>query len=268
MRRSDKPEVSLPTKKSEPIKTPGETITFLFGEPKIGKTSLASQFEDALFLMFEPGGKGLRIYQEPVTTWAEFIAYVDLIEKDKQFKTVVVDIIDKCYKRCSDTVCKEAGIKHPSDMPYSKGWDLVQNEFTKQIDRLTARKGVVFISHATIRDIPTRTGRIYSRIEPTISGKAGQYVIGISNILAFYGYYGDTRYITVQGSDEVQAGTQLDENFWTSSKKKRVHSISVGENKQDAYENFVKAFKNEQKDENNPAKKAVITPTRQKIGKR
>ena len=49
--------IKLPTKKSKIESDLSKYSILLYGKIKIGKTSLAAQFPDALFLMTEPGGK-------------------------------------------------------------------------------------------------------------------------------------------------------------------------------------------------------------------
>jgi len=58
---TEKNGLSLPTKKSAPATDLRELSALYYGREKIGKTSFLAEFEDNLFLMCEPGSKGLSI---------------------------------------------------------------------------------------------------------------------------------------------------------------------------------------------------------------
>lgn len=251
-RVSSKLELTLPTEKSQPIKSIEDAVIALYGEKKIGKTSLAGEFDDPFFMMCEPGGKGLSIAQRPVSTWAEFVGYVDLLCKTDRFRTIIVDTIDKAYEKAFDFVCKREVMVHPGDEAYGKGWKMIDQEFTKQLDRLVhSGRGVVFISHAEVREFQSRTGDKYSKIVPSMSASARRYVSGIADVIAYYGYYGAERYLTIRGSDTLEAGHRLKYQFWTPEGE-RVQSIPMFSKKNksfgetEAYANLVKAFNNEQ----------------------
>jgi hypothetical protein len=47
-------------------------ITYIYGAPKTGKTTLATQMEGALLLAFEPGYHALPgVIPQDITSWAE-----------------------------------------------------------------------------------------------------------------------------------------------------------------------------------------------------
>src|ERR1044072_9239001 len=80
-------EYRLPEKKSVPVQNLGGYVMLIYGAKKIGKTSLCSMFDNALFLFFEAGRKALRIFQEPMTSWKKFTRFVQLLKKDERFDT-------------------------------------------------------------------------------------------------------------------------------------------------------------------------------------
>ncbi len=247
IRSISKPPIvyTLPTKKSEPLGFLGGYSLLLFGRKKIGKTSLAARFEDTIFLMFEPGGKALRIYQESMDSWVKFEKFVDLLIKDKRFKTVVIDTGDYAYDRCSEQVCKELGIAHPSDAGWGKGWNGVKQRFTRPINRLLlSGKGVIFISHQKEEEIEERSGKKYHRKTNTLSGQAREALEGIVDIWANYDYEGRRRVLTILGDDFTDAGNRLEENFLYPDGT-RVRTIDMGDSADEAFQNLEKAFNNE-----------------------
>lgn len=240
---------SLPDSISKPMTGLGDYSILLYGEKKIGKTSLSSMFPMNFSMMHEPGGKALSMYQKPVTSWEAFKAYVKLLEKDKTFKTVTVDTIDLAYKNCMKSVCTKLVIDHPGDEGWGKGWEAVRDEFMHWISRLlSCGKGVIFISHAVEKEIKTRTGTTYHRISPTMAGQARDILEGIVDIWAYMCYEKGKRMLVIEGDDHVGAGHRLENNFRYTNKV-RIKEIPMGKSKQEAYENFVKAFNNETKPE-------------------
>lgn len=239
----------LPTQMSEPIDHIGGATILLYGERKIGKTSLASMFPETMFCMFEPGGKGLRIFKEDITDWDHFVKVVDALVADPtKFKTIVIDTSDIAYTRCSAWVCDDMGVDHPSEGNYGNVWSAIDVEFSKQMTRiLQTGRGVVFVSHAGEKEFESLSGRKYTKTVPTMSKQAMRFVVGLADILAYYGYYGNDRYLTIRGSDAVESGHRLKERFKTPSGE-RVHSIPMGNDEDEAYANFMRAFNNQQDD--------------------
>lgn len=278
---------ALPTTKSTPIDNISKATFLIYGEKKIGKTSLAAQFPHAFFCMFEPGISGLSVYYEKMfddkgkLQWPLFVKVVNaLLSQDHAFENVVIDVMDKAYEACSEYICRDNGIETPGDLPYGKGWQLVREEFADQIGRLVQSKlGVIFLSHAKEQDFIERTGGTYTKIVPTASSQCKSYISGIADIIAYYGYYGDERLLTIRGSDSVESGNRLKYSFWIAGgyergmklleQKKalfekgelsaelekemnqemdslRVHSIPAGISEEETYQNLVRAFSNRQ----------------------
>ena len=240
----EKSRMTLPSEVSAPMEHLGQYSILLYGEKKIGKTSIASKFPKALFLMFEPGAKALSVFQRPVNTWQEFKDYVKLLQDDKVFQTVVVDPVDLAYKACVMHVCKKLVIDHPSDEDWGKGWEAIRSEFTNEFNKLLALdKGVILISHAAEKEIKTRTGDKYHKIMATLSGQAREVLEGVVDIWAYYAYDGQRRVLYVEGDDHVGAGHRLESHFrYTDGSA--IKEIPMGASPKEAYDLFVKAFNN------------------------
>lgn len=243
--------LSLPTSKSEPVETVEKATWLIYGEKKIGKTSLASMFDGAMFLMTEPGGKGLSIFQRDVLNWKEFCEYNRLLSKSKDFNTVVVDTSDNLYKLCFEHVCKTQGVDHPSEAGYGSVWDKIRSEFRREVSRLMmSGKGVVFISHAKVARFERRSGTAFDKVTTTMQAAASEIISAYVDIIGYYGYQGRKRYLTIAGSDALESGCRLKYNFWcgTPLEADRVHSIPMGKSEEQGYANLVKAFENKQTD--------------------
>lgn len=242
--------VSLPTEKSKPVSTIGGYSILIYGKKKIGKTTLAAQFPDALFLMLEPGAKKLSIYQRSVPDWRHFKGYVQLICAQKNpFQTIVIDPVDILYDHCLRYVCTKLVIQHPSDEAYGKGWDAVKKEFNGEISKLlNSGKGVIFISHMKEEEIEERSGKKYHRRTNTMAGQARGAIEGVVDVWACYDYEGKERTLTILGDDFTDAGHRLNEppgaRFLFSSGRP-IREIPMGKTSKEAFENFMKAFNNQ-----------------------
>jgi hypothetical protein len=241
------PVLTLPTELSIPAKSLSEVHWCIYGETKIGKTSLCSMFPGACFMFFEPGGKGLELFKRYPANWREFVGYVDLLEKDTRFKTVVIDTADKAYDFCFEHVCKREVMRYPSEKEWGEGWRLIRTEFSGQMERLARNKSVIFISHAEDREFAD--GR---KLVPSMGTQPRTFIGGFVDVIAYYGYHGDDRYLTIRGSERIDAGNRLKRRFRTKDGKGKVHAVPMFDpnkpdyDEEDAYRALLAAFNNEQ----------------------
>ena len=158
--------LAIPTEKTKVTAMLGDQVIIIYGAPKIGKSTFASQFPNALFVATEPGLSHLEVYQVPVTGWVQFKHLCGIVAKDPlHIETLVIDTIDILYLQCFDAVCKEAGVEHPSDESHGKVWSMVSSEFRRVLARLSLlrtkygkKMGLVMVSHVRIVDEESRTG--------------------------------------------------------------------------------------------------------------
>jgi len=240
------PEVvlTLPKERSTPCDKLQDYSMLLYGEKKIGKTSLASKFKKAFFMLCEPGGKALSLYSRPVRNWLEFKTYVRLIIKSSEFENVVIDTADYSYEYCFDYVCKKMVIDHPSDEAWGKGWKAVKKEYAAEINKLLhSGKGVIFISHAREEEVEKRGGEKFNRTASTLAGQAKELLEGLVDVWAYYTYEGDQRVMIIQGDDYIDAGHRIEGRFLYTDGTP-IRKIPMGNSKDEAYQNFVDAFEN------------------------
>jgi hypothetical protein len=266
----------LPTQKSTPVESINECIILVYGEKKIGKTSLVAGFPETFFAMFEPGATGLSIFKDDVRDWGHFQEIVGALERSPgQFKTVAIDTVDMAYEMCFKWYCKREGITHPSEGGFGVHWKGIENEFRTQLTRLLkSGRGVIFISHCADKEFELKTGAKYNKVVPTMGKQASSFITAFADIIGYYGYYGDQRFLTIRGSDEVESGTRLKYRFWVKGHYPkwledpdfdamsedydgdddavRVHSVPMGSDEVQAYRNFMRAFNNLQENDGDP----------------
>ena len=139
----------VPTEKHKPLTNMRDYVWLFFGEPKVGKTTLANQFPGALFLATEPGTAAMEAAEMSINSWSDFRNAVKaLLTEDHEWKTLVVDTVDNLYEFLVDDVCSENGWVDLSDVGYGKGYKLARRKLTNAIATLRRMNmTIVFISH-------------------------------------------------------------------------------------------------------------------------
>jgi len=238
-------ELTLPTELTKRMTRFGDFSLWLYGERKIGKTTLASLFPDAFFLFTEPGGKDLELMSRPVTNWKTFTGYIKLLEKDKQFNTIVVDTVDLAFKMASESAMRKLGIDHPSEEDWGKGWAAIEDTFNPWMQRLLSlNKGVILISHSETKTIKRRGGGDYDRIQPTLSKQGRKFVDGAVDMWFYYAYDGKDRYLTIKGDDYINAGHRLQTDHFRINGQE-LERVSMGRTPAEGYKNLIDAFSNQ-----------------------
>ena len=99
-------------------------ITYIYGAPKTGKTTLATQMDGSLLLAFEPGYHALPgVMAQDVTSWTEMKQVCRELKKPEvqaTFKAIIVDTIDIAADRCKKYICQQNGIEDLGDLGYGE----------------------------------------------------------------------------------------------------------------------------------------------------
>lgn len=178
--------MSLPTQKTPPRDSMSDLTILIYGPSKIGKSTLCSNADNALFIATEAGLNSLDVYQQPIASWQDMLnVCADIAKGDHQFKTIILDTVDNAYKMCSDYICKKNNIQHESDLGFGKGFTLVNNEFQRVLTKLSLMPyGFYLISHAQDKEMDTPNGKRIKTI-PTLPAKAREIVLGMVDIILF-----------------------------------------------------------------------------------
>ena len=205
----------------------GQTI-LLYGRAKVGKTTLANEFKAPLFLATESGHSHLECDKINCNSWSKFLEGCAFMAEGKhEYQTVVVDTIDNLVDYCTEAVCKENGISHPSELPMGKGWSLVTTELKRAMMKVASLPyTLLMISHSSKETIETATGKKYDRWSISVSGKNKQVFLNMSDMILFIDYHVDngevSRIIRTKPSKSYEAGDRsgkLDETLPLSYKE-------------------------------------------------
>lgn len=177
----------LPKYKSLSKKKLSDFTTLIYGNGKIGKSTFCSKYEDVLFLATEPGLNSLDVYKVDIATWDDFLTVCkQLTSDDNKFKTIIVDTIDNAYRMCTEHILNKFKIDHEGDLPFGKGWSLINNEFYRVITKLIFLPyGIVFISHSTAKEIDTRLGK-QTKVQPILPEKICKMIIGMVDLVLYF----------------------------------------------------------------------------------
>ena len=170
---------------------------FFYGGWKTGKTTIASKFPNALLLAFEKGYNALAgIRPQPINSWAQFKKVLRQLKDPKakeMFETIIVDTADIAYDYCTKYICDNAlrpdggyGVDSISDIPFGKGYGLVEKEFDAALRSIVQMDyGLVIISHETDKTFKDESGVEYNKIVPTLDKRANNVCARMCDIVAY-----------------------------------------------------------------------------------
>lgn len=242
-------ELTLPTGLNQPSDKVSDYTIMLAGEKKIGKSAFAAQFPNHFILECEPGNaKHLTARFRDVTSWPVFKKYLEMLEANPNFaETYIIDDIPSLSSLCQDWVCKQRGIEHPSDQTHGKGWNAVESEFKRALNRFQALPGgKIYTAHNVYKEYEKKSGAKFSRLETSCGSQADRYMDAVANMWMVMQYGPNReRIITIQGDELLKAGCDIVGHFIDKVTKKKLINIPMGDSAEQAYMNFCKAWDNE-----------------------
>lgn len=170
---------------------------FFYGEPKSGKTTIATKFPRHLLLAFEKGYNAIPgAMAQPINTWAEFRKVLRQLQDEQvkeKFETIIVDTADIAYDLCEKYICANAkrsdggfGVDAIGDIPFGKGYTMVAKEFDECLRSIVQMGyGLVLISHAVDKTFKDETGQEFNQIVPTLSSKPRNIVSRLCDIIGY-----------------------------------------------------------------------------------
>jgi len=166
----------------------------IYGPEGIGKSTLASNFPNPVFIDTEGSTKALDVARYPeVKNWMDIKAFVEDSINTRQFATIVIDTADWAERFCIRAVCAKQKVSGIEDIPYGKGYTYVMEEFAQLLDMcnkaIAAGINVVFTAHAQMRKFeqPDEMGS-YDRWEMKLSKKAAPLLKEWADMVLFCNY--------------------------------------------------------------------------------
>lgn len=168
----------------------------VYGEPKVGKSTFASEAPDALFLDLEGGLDALNTSSVSIESIKDLDDALEaLLQQDHDFKTIVIDSADWLERLIHNHICSNARATSITDKSngttaYGNGYVIARNMLAKylnKLDMLREQKGlaIVIIAHSVIRKMEQPDTESYDSFLIKMHEKASSLLIEWADILAF-----------------------------------------------------------------------------------
>ena len=170
---------------------------FIYGDPKSGKTTIATRFPNHLLLAFEKGYNAIPgAMAQPINSWSEFRKVLRQLKDSsvkEKFSTIIIDTADIAYDYCETYICANAkrpdggvGVDSIADIGYGKGYTAAAKEFDECLRSILQMDyGLVLISHAIDKTFKDENGQEYDRIIPTLGPKPRNIVSRLCDIIGY-----------------------------------------------------------------------------------
>jgi hypothetical protein len=139
----------------DPVETdPLRGKMLIYGQPGVGKTTMASQMDNPYFLRCDGRDKWIKTWGKDICNWADFREQVyALLEEDHDFRTVVIDGIGNLWLYCVNEVCRENGWDHINDAGHGRGYDYGRTKLLNALNALAGSgMGIVMICHEAVKE--------------------------------------------------------------------------------------------------------------------
>jgi hypothetical protein len=139
--------------------TPRAQKITVYGVHGIGKSTLASQFPEPVFVDTEDGTSHLQVNRVLVNDYKSLCkALVELRDTNIPCRTAVLDTIDYVELFQRDEVCRAHHIEGIEALPYGKGWVYLAEKFGDFINQyldplIAAGIHVVVVGHSNIKRV-------------------------------------------------------------------------------------------------------------------
>lgn len=140
--------MELPLKPTGPqIRSP--QLLTLFGQTKVGKTTMLSQLEDCLIIDTEKGTMYITGLKVQVNSLAELKEVMELIRQSKKKYTyIAIDTIDNVVMWVEQAVCAQEGVKSIGDIAYGGGYARVRENMMKLLKQFrNFSKFLIVVGH-------------------------------------------------------------------------------------------------------------------------
>lgn len=186
--------LSLSSLKSSKSSNP--PIILLYGVDGIGKTSLAAEFPDALYLPTdgERTPEGIEIPTPgTIETFEDLLDIIgELVTEEHDRKTVIIDSLDGLEPIVWAATSRRLGVASIEEPGYGRGYveaDTEWSEFLAAISALAQRGiAVVMLAHPEVVRFDSPTTDPYSRYGIKLHKRAAALVRERSDIVAFMNY--------------------------------------------------------------------------------
>lgn len=167
-------------------------IIVLYGVDGIGKTTLATEAPDAVYLHTrgENLPSGMKTPKAPIKDYLDLKdSLIDLVEDDHDFRWVILDALDGIEPLVWEEVCYENNKENMEAFGFGKGYLAADEYWGEILDLLIELKemsiGVIILAHPSIELFQSPISEPYNRYTIKIHKRANALIREASDIVAF-----------------------------------------------------------------------------------
>lgn len=179
--------MALPTQKTKPKTDFLTTRTCIVGNPKVGKSTFASNLgPGVIFAATEQGLDFLSVFKKDINTYADFTEMVkELTTTKHNFHTVVVDVIDKLIEKAEAHICTVNKVQFIKDLPYGAGYTAVKRLIVNDLEKITnSGLGLTLITHAKDREFKTES-IAWTATATSLSKSYEESILGLCDLILY-----------------------------------------------------------------------------------
>lgn len=171
-------------------------VMLLYGVDGIGKTSLAAEFPDPIYLATEgerPPSDVDLVTPGTIETFDDLLnVFGELLTQEHDRRTVIIDSLDGLEPLVWASTCGRLGVNSIEEPGYGRGYmeaDREWNEYNSAVSALSnAGMYVVQLAHPEIIRFDSPTTDPYSRYQPKLHKRANALVREKADVVAFMNY--------------------------------------------------------------------------------
>lgn len=250
---------------------PKKQAMLFYGEPGCGKTSLAAQFPDVLFVIdpMEDGINTLKLSGQvpnntpvlPLSTWEEVEQFVDELAetKDVPYKHLAFDCLGGFERLLHDYVCKveyngvwgEKGFN-----AFQKGYEksvAYLSTFLNKLDRLKAKGiGPLFLAHTHIKPFNDPQRPSYDKIIVDVHHKTYAAIKKWIDVIGFFEFVilteEEGNRTKAKGGQYRQMHLSNSGAFDAKNRNGITKPVPMGKSGKEGFQNLMNAFKQDKQE--------------------
>ncbi len=169
----------------------------IYGVPGIGKTSLAAEFPDPIFIQTEEGAGNLELTSfadGPLTSFGQIDEAIELLlTGDHAFKTAVLDSLDWLEPIVWAETCRGNKWQSIEEPGYGKGYSIADITWRYLLDRLNLLRDqrgmtLIMLAHEEIKTFSDPERDSYDRYRLRLHKRAAEMVVESADVVGFMNY--------------------------------------------------------------------------------
>jgi phage nucleotide-binding protein len=181
----------------------------IYGQPGIGKTSLALSAPKPLLIDFDNGLRRVaKQYQTDSVQVESYQNLLDILTKEdiSNYETIVIDTLGKMIDRIADWLAiSNPKVKQADGQLSMKGWGNVKAEFQRLLKLLESKnKSVIFIAHEKEEKVGDEVMK-----RPDVAGSSGKDIVKELDFMGYMSMKGGKRTIDLAPNEAYYAKNSL-----------------------------------------------------------